>query len=130
MGVVVNGGFVSINAVDYSAFAESWDPSWDLEIRESRPFDSNFVRKDPGMGNDSFTVTVVDDASYTFTKAMQAIKGTKVAFVLRQVTGTGELEWTGTCIVPRQVGAVTQGDSYRYQLTFEVDGEAADALQP
>ncbi|MHC4067859.1 MAG: hypothetical protein ACYSUI_25605 [Planctomycetota bacterium] len=131
MGDVVLGGYVSINSVDRSAFCESWEPSWDLEIQESRTFDSNFVKKDAGLENHSFSVTFVDDTSYTIVQALDAIAGTKVAFELRYddaAVGATNPKWTGNCVIPRAAPPATQGGIARFSVTFQVDGQATMAV--
>jgi len=130
MADVVLGGFIELNSVDYSAYCESWEPSWELETQEVRTFDANFVQKEAGMENHSFTATFVDNTTYTLVQALDAIAGTKVAFELRYDDGTvtaSNPKWTGNCIVPRAAPPATQGDVARFSVTFQVDGAATMA---
>jgi len=124
MASVITDGYFLIGS-DRSAYTESIEPSWDLDIQESRPFNSTSVKKDPGLYNNSFTWTVVDDASRTITQYLDSVKGTKVAFEIRHsddaVSATNP-KWTGNVIVPPTMGAVTQGDVNRFTVNFEVDG--------
>jgi len=130
MADVVLGGYFSIGGVDRSSFCESWEPSWELEIQESRPFNSNFVKKDAGLENHSFTATFVDDTSYTLVQALDALVGTKAAFELRYddaAVGATNPKWTGSCVVPRTTPPATQGGAARFSVTFQVDGAATMA---
>lgn len=129
-GDVVKGGYCSLDSTDYSAYVESWEPSWDLEIQEWRPFNSDYVKKEAGLENHSFNVTFVDDTSYTITNWLHTDVGTKVAFELRYddaaVSGSNP-KWTGSCIVPPGAPPATQGELARFTVTFQVDGQATYA---
>lgn len=130
MARVIKDGFISLGAIDRSALCESFEPSWELEIQESRPFDQMAVRKDAGLNNNSFTATFVDDEALTITQWLNDNQGTKVAFALRysaQVIGITNPEWTGTVIVPPTAPPATQGEITRLQVTLQVDGEIAVA---
>ena len=129
-GDVVKGGYCSIGAVDRSAFVESWEPSWDLEIQEWRPFDSDYVRKEAGLENHSFSATFVDDTTYTIVQYLNGAAGTRVAFELRYddaVVSGSNPKWTGNCIIPPVGPPSAQGELARFTVTFQVDGQATMA---
>lgn len=125
MAKVIKDGFISLGGIDRSSLCESFEPTWDLEVQESRPFSDQAVRKDAGINNNSFTATFTDDAALTITQWLNANQGTKVAFALRYsqaVVGVGNPEWTGQAIVPPTAPPATQGEIARLQVTFQVDG--------
>jgi hypothetical protein len=124
-GDVVIGGYCSIGGVDRSAFVESWEPSWEMEIQEWRPFNVSYVAKVGGLTNASFTVTFVDDTDYTITQYLDGAAGTSVAFELRYddaVVSATNPKWTGNCIIVPGAPAATQGELARFSVTFQVDG--------
>lgn len=130
MGKVILQPFISLDGTDYSAYCEEVNPSWDLEIQESRPFSSQAVKKDAGMKNNSFQMTIVDDDSMTFAQFLNGAQGTKVGFVFRYDSSAKSAtnpEWTGNVIVPPMAPPAKQGDEARYTVTLQVDGSVAMA---
>lgn len=130
MARVIKDGFISLGAIDRSALCESFEPSWDLEIQESRPFSQMAVRKDAGLNNNSFTATFVDDDALTITQWLNDNQSTKVAFVLRYsqaVVSVTNPQWTGQVIVPPTAPPATQGEIARLSVTLQVDGEVTMA---
>lgn len=115
---------------DRSAFVESVEPSWDMDVQESRPFTSGSVKKDPGLYNNSYQVTFVDDASATIAQYLFGARGTKVTFLMKwdeaAVSPTNP-KFTGTAVVPPTVPPIRQGDLRRFTVTFQVDGDVTIA---
>ena len=128
---VIVGGVWNLNAVDRSGYCEAIEPSPEVRVEESTPFQTSgatetSVRRDPGLiDSGSIAVTIVDDATYVMTLALDAIKGTKVVMFWRPddaVIGVGNPEMTVTVIVPPFVPPVTQGGGARFTVNFACDG--------
>jgi hypothetical protein len=134
---VIVGGHFTLNSVDRSEYVESVEPSPDIRVEESTPFNNGSgtetsVRRDPGLiDSGSLSVTYVDDDSYTMLQALDAIKGTKVTASWRAddaVVSATNPEMSCTVIVPPFLPPVTQGAGARATISMPVDGLIAVAI--
>jgi hypothetical protein len=130
MGQAIKGGHLTLNSVDYSQYVESVTPNRDLEILESRPFNTGSgsataVAKDPGLFNNGFSVKFNDKANVPMLIALEALIGTKVTFAYRYddaAKGPTNPQWSGSCIVTAPNAAIEQGALIGWDQEFPVDG--------